>query len=108
MSSSEHSQPSRCDVTQLFDDWVGCLVNSDCFRVSEGSMGPKNALKHCAALAKAQTGGCGRFYEEWNHCKLSGFKSMLETPPTSFADNPLTRSLGIDGSDGGAKKGAAS
>ena len=94
-SSSAKAQPPPCKLTELWDDWVRCLVNSECFSESEASLGPRNALKHCAAVAKSDMAGpgCGEIYGAWHKCKLSGFKKMLETPPPALADNVLTRGL---------------
>ena len=76
---------SSCNVGALWDQWVGCLVNSECFRRSEHSLGPRRALKTCAEEAKAGgVEGCGKFHEQWNNCKLASFKGMVDTPPPLF------------------------
>ena len=42
----------RCDLDVLWDAWVGCIVNSQCFRDAEASgIQGKAALKSCAKVA---------------------------------------------------------
>jgi hypothetical protein len=84
-STTPPVRPPACDMDHFFDQWVGCLVNSECFQQSEGGLGSRAALKHCAALAKGDVkSSCFAAFDRLQECKLSLFKGTLETPPPMF------------------------
>jgi hypothetical protein len=60
-----------CNVNRLWDEWIGCIINSECFRGSEGKMGARPALKACAQRSQAEPSSpCGKLHERWSMCKL--------------------------------------
>ena len=64
----------------LFDAWMRCLVNSECFAGAEGKAGSREALKYCANPTK-MSDACKLAHQNFQACKRGVFQSALDKPP---------------------------
>jgi hypothetical protein len=84
-----------CNLDQLWDGWVGCIINSECFRGSEKQLGGKGALKHCAK-PENMSPHCAALHKAWTDCKFGIVQGAIDQTPSGFA-NPSSVDLGLSG-----------
>eukprot|EP01046_Picozoa_sp_COSAG06_P023904 COSAG06_NODE_1920_length_8063_cov_14.050854_9_plen_179_part_00 len=84
-----------CNLDQLWDGWVGCIINSECFRGSEKQLGGKAALKHCAK-PENMSPHCAALHKAWTDCKFGIVQGAIDQTPSGFA-NPSSVDLGLSG-----------
>lgn len=85
--------PAPCNLDKLWDAWVGCIVNSECFRVSEKELGGKAALKTCAKPGR-MTAHCAAMHQAWTDCKFGIVQGAIDQAPVGFK-NPSSIDLGL-------------
>ena len=93
--SSSNTQPDKkpCNLDELWDAWVGCIINSECFRASEKELGGKAALKACAR-PEQMAARCAAIHQAWTDCKFGIVQGAIDQTPTGFA-NPSSVDLGL-------------
>ena len=75
-----------CDLDPLWDAWVGCIVNSQCFRDAEASGTPgKAALKSCAK-PESMSPACAAMHKTWTDCKFGIVQNALDQSPDGFSN----------------------
>lgn len=92
-ASSGAPAPTPCNLDQLWDAWVGCIVNSECFRVSESQLGSKAALKTCARPER-MAAHCAAIHQAWTDCKFGLVRGAIDHSPPGFK-NPSSIDLGL-------------
>ncbi len=82
-----------CHLDRLWDEWVGCIVNSECFRDSEKELGGKAALKACARPER-MAAHCRVIHQAWTDCKIGIVQGAIDQAPAGFK-NPSSVDLGL-------------
>ena len=91
MAAAQNCEP-------MFDAWMKCLVNSECFKSHESSKGDRAALKICANPQK-MSDVCKLAHQEFQACKRGVFQAALEKPPAFLAGSPDTTAAVQVGAD---------
>ena len=92
-ASSGAPAPTPCNLDQLWDAWVGCIINSECFRVSETELGGKAALKACAQPERMAP-HCAAIHRAWTDCKFGLVQGAFDKAPEGFK-NPSSVDLAL-------------
>jgi|EP01043_Picozoa_sp_COSAG02_P007090 hypothetical protein len=82
-----------CNLDKLWDEWVGCIINSECFRESEKQLGGKAALKACARPER-MAAHCSVIHQAWTDCKFGIVQGAIDQAPAGFK-NPSSVDLGL-------------
>ena len=92
-AAADAAAATPCNLEQLWDAWVGCIINSECFRASEEELGGKAALKSCAKPERMAP-HCATIHQAWTDCKLGIVQGAIDQSPAGFK-NPSSVDLGL-------------